>query len=181
MIEPTDLNLTSRAATEPLTRRLISAARNGGTFTYGEMMEWLEGECELEKIPDIRFAGAVGVVLGAVMDNILTVENSAPFLNVLVVRKDTGRPGPGAREFLAQRYPDEPWLNREDAYKENRDAWARIIEQETEAVCAYPYWERVYQDIYGKAYEPDPFYAEGVESDGLPRGRGGEGENHKAL
>lgn len=182
MLKATNDNLRSDFVTEPVTRRLISAARNGGTFTYGEMMEWLEGECELEKTPDIRFTGAVGVVLGAVQEKIDDVEDSAPFLNVLVVRKDTRRPGPGAREFLAKRYPDKPWLNNKDAHKENRDAWTRIIEQETEAVRAYPDWERLYGDIYGKAYKPpEPFHIEGTETDGLSWGRRGEGENHKAL
>ena len=184
MLRATNDNLKSDFVTEPVTRRLISAARNGGTFTYGEMMGWLVEECGLEETSANQFARAVGVVLGAVQKKIDDVKDSAPFLNVLVVRKNgknKGRPGPGARVFLAERYPDEPWLSQNDAYEKYREDWVRIVEQETEAVCAYPYWERVYQDIYGKTYEPDPFYAEGVESDGLPRGRGGEGINHKAL
>lgn len=184
MLEATNDKLRSDVVTEPAMRWLISAARRGGeTFTYSDMMERLERECGLEKIssPSGNFARAVGVVLGAVMDKIDDVEDSAPFLNVLVVRKGTGRPGPGAREFLAARYPDELWLKKKDAHKESK-AWVRIVEQETEAVRAYPDWERLYGDIYGKAYEPpEPFHIEGTETDGLSWGRKGEGENHKAL
>ena len=184
MLKATNDNLSSDVVTEPVMRWLISAARRGGeTFTYSDMMERLERECGLEKIanPSGNFGRAVGVVLGAVMDKIDDVEDSAPFLNVLVVRKGTGRPGPGARGFLAARYPDELWLKKKDAHKESK-AWVRIVEQETEVVRAYPDWERLYGDIYGKAYEPpEPFHIEGTETDGLSWGRRGEGENHKAL
>ncbi len=188
MLKATDDNLRSDFVTEPVMRWLISTARDERTFTYSEMMGWLEGECGLEEIPPEHFSKlsrAGGVVLGAVMKNIHDVEDSAPFLNVLVVRKDTGRPGPGAREFLAERYPDEHWLNRNDAYEYNRNDWIRIAKQETEVVCNYPDWERLYKEIYGSEYTSDrrcvAVAEEGSENDGLPRGRSGEGENHKAL
>ena len=179
-MESTDANLTSRAATEPLTRWLIAAAKEETTLTYSEAKDRLEKECGFDTI----FTVNIGKVAGAVIDKILEQDSSAPLLNVLVVRKNgknKGRPGPGARVFLAERYPDEPWLSQNDAYEKYREDWIRIVEQETETVCNYPCWECLYKKVYGNNYEPDPFYAEGVESDGLPRGRGGEGINHKAL
>ena len=61
MIEPNMKNLKSAAATEPVTRWLISAVKNSGTMTYGEIKRRLENECGFETI----FPIMVGEVAGA--------------------------------------------------------------------------------------------------------------------
>ena len=176
MIEPTDLNLLSPAATEPLTRWLISAANDRRTLTYGEAKDRLERECGFGRIGR---ASRVGPIAEAAQENFHKLIPSVPVLNVLLVRKDTRKPGSGAQIQLSKRFPNRRWLREKDAHKHH--LWEQVVSKVIEEVYAYPDWERLYQDIYGKTYEPDPFYAEGVESDGLPRGRSGEGENHKAL
>ena len=114
------------------------------------------------------------------MDKILKRDSNVPMLNVLAVRQKTRLPGEGARPYLSQHFPNESWLAEENAY-ENRSCWERVVNKATKEVYAYRHWESLYEDIYGKAYKPDPFYAKSTEKDGLRRGRGGEGENHKAL
>ena len=176
MIEPTDLNLISRAATEPLTRWLISAAINRGTLIYGEAKDRLEIECGFGSIGR---ASRIGPIAEAAQENIRKQNLSVPVLNVLLVRKDTRKPGSGAQIQLSKHFPNRRWLRGKDAHKNH--LWERVVNEATEEVYAYSHWERLYKKVYGNNYEPDPFYAEGVESDGLPRGRGGEGINHKAL
>ena len=73
MIKPTADNLRSKVATEPLTRWLISAAKQRTTLTYGEGKHRLEVECGFRTI----FSMKMGIVAGAVMDKILEREPSA--------------------------------------------------------------------------------------------------------
>ena len=62
MIKPTADNLRSKVATEPLTRWLISAAKQRTTLTYGEGKRRLEVECGFRTI----FSMKMGIVAGAV-------------------------------------------------------------------------------------------------------------------
>ncbi len=176
MIEPTDLNLTSRAATEPLTRWLISAANNRRTLIYGEAKDRLEIECGFGSIGR---ASRIGPIAEAAQENIRKQNLSVPVLNVLLVRKDTRKPGSGAQIQLSKHFPNRRWLRGKDAHKNH--LWERVVNEATEEVYAYSHWERLYQNVYGRAYEPTLFYAEEAEKSGLRRGRGGEGENHKTL
>ncbi len=115
------------------------------------------------------------------MDKILEQDSKAPLLNVLAVAQKTRLPGKGARPYLSEHFPNEGWLTDEDAY-ENRSCWERVVNEAAKEVYAFRHWERLYKDVYGRAYrKPDPFPVEGEEKDGLPRWRGGEGINHKAL
>lgn len=177
MLKQTDHNLSSTAATEPLTRWLISAANDRRTLTYGEIKRRLETECNFETI----FSSRIGNVLGAMMDKILEREPNAPMLNVLAVSQQTRLPGEGALPYLLDHFPNEDWLADEHAYN-NRASWKRIVNEAAQEVYAYRYWERLYRDVYKKAFrKPDPFPVEGEEKDGIHRGRGGEGKNHKDL
>ena len=99
---PTDENLEGPGATEPLARWLIGAARQSTTLTYGEAASRLEKECGLSRIFP---ASRVGKTVTALQYAIHARDLSAPLLNVLLVRKDTGEPARGAQEFLAVRYP----------------------------------------------------------------------------
>lgn len=177
MMKQTLANLTSRAATEPLTRWLISAANDRRTLPYSEIKRRLETECDFGTI----FTVNIGKVAGAVIDKILEQDSSAPLLNVLVVRQDKREPGDGARPYLTKRFPRIRRLKKKDARARYPDLWTCTVNKATKEVYAYRHWESLYEDIYGKAYKPDPFYAKSTEKDGLRRGRGGEGENHKAL
>ena len=175
MMKPTDENLESPAATEPLTRWLISAAKEETTLTYGRAKGRLETECGFSTI----LFEKMGRVAGAMQDKIHELDSSAPLLNVLLVRKDTGLPGEGLCGYLAERFPEESWLEGENAHKDDR--WEDVVGQATDEVYAYGGWDVLYERLYGKKLESDPFYAEEVERDGLPRVPTGEGKNHKAL
>ena len=177
MIKSTDDNLRSKVATEPLTRWLISAAKQQTTLTYKEVKHRLEKKCKFDTI----FSSRIGRIIGPVMDKILERKPSAPLLNVLLVRGDTRQPGGGAREYLAEHFPEEKWLREKDAHKNYPDRWKRIVKQATKEVYAFPHWEDLYKRVSGKSYEHDPVIIEGKERDGLRWGRKGEGENHKAL
>ena len=180
-MESTDSNLTSRAATEPLIRWLIAAANDRRTLTYSEIKRRLETECDFGTI----FTVNIGKVAGAVIDKILEQDSSAPLLNVLVVGQDKREPGDGARPYLTKRFPRIRRLKKKDARARHPDLWTCTVNEAAKEVYAFRHWERVYQDIYGSDYASDRSYVaaaeEGSEKDGLPRGRGGEGINHKAL
>jgi len=176
VIQPTDVNLASPTATEPLTRWLISKATKRGTLTYKEARDRLEIECGFGSIGR---ASRIGPIAEAAQEKIRKQFPSAPVLNVLLVRKDTRKPGSGAQIQLFKRFPNRRWLKKKDAHKHH--LWERVVNEATEEVYAYYNWERLYKDIYKKNYKPDPLYAEGSEKDGLPKGRRGEGNNHKTL
>lgn len=61
MIEANMKNLQSDAATGPVTRWLLSAVKNSGTMTYGEIASRLESECGFKTI----FPIMAGKVAGA--------------------------------------------------------------------------------------------------------------------
>lgn len=178
MLKQTDSNLKSRAATEPLTRWLISAAIDRRVLTYREIKNRLQRECDFSTI----FTVNIGKVAGAVQDRILERDPEAPLLNVLVVRQDKREPGDGARPYLAKRFSSIRRLKKKDSRTRYPDLWTCVVNDAAKEVYSYRNWERLYKDIYKRAFrKPDPFSAEGKEKDGLLRGRGGEGKNHKAL
>ena len=148
MIKPTADNLRSKVATEPLTRWLISAAKQRTTLTYGEGKRRLEVECGFKTI----FSMKMGIVVGAVMDKILERKPSAPLLNVLLVRGDTRQPGGGAREYLAEHFPKKKWLREKGAHKNYPDLWKRIVEQAAREVYAFPHWDDLYKRVSGRNY-----------------------------
>ncbi len=176
MIQPTDFNLKSPAATEPLTRWLISKATKRETLTYGEARDRLEIECGFGSIGQ---ASKIGPIAEAAQEKIRTQNPLAPVLNVLLVRKDTRKPGSGAQIQLSKRFPSRRWLKKKNAHEHH--LWERVVNEATEEVYAYSDWERLYQNVYERTYEPALFYAEEGAKGGLRRGRGGEGNNHKTL
>ena len=178
MVKPTDANLRSRAATQPLTCWLIDAATKETTLSYGEAKRRLENQCGFDSIGR---ATRLGLVAGAMQNNILGMDQTAPLLNVLLVRQDTGEPGDGARGYLARRFHDKRWLRNKGAREDYPDRWTNIVARATREVYNYRRWKRLYKDIYGSNFEFSPLEIEGTERDGLRRGRNGEGENHKRL
>ena len=102
-------------------------------------------------------------------------------LNVLAVSQQTRLPREGARPYLSKYFPDERWLTNQGASK-NRSRWERVVNKAAREVYAYRHLERLYRDVYKRAFKkPDPFPVEGKEKGGLSWGRSGEGENHKTL
>ena len=95
-LSQTNENLRGPSAVKPLARWLIGAARRSTTLTYGEAASRLENECGFSKLPR---ASRVGWTAGALQDAIHEHDPSAPLLNVLLVRKDTGLPGSRAGGF----------------------------------------------------------------------------------
>ena len=132
MIKPTDDNLRSCAATEPLTRWLISAANDRRTLTYGEAKDRLEIECGFGSIGR---ASRIGPIAEAAQENIRKQNLSVPVLNVLLVRKDTRKPGSGAQIQLSKHFPNRRWLKKKDAHKNH--LWERVVNEATKEVYAY--------------------------------------------
>lgn len=171
-------NLASPHATEPLARWLIGAAKNCTDLTYGEAASRLEAECGFDRIfPAIR----MGVSAGEMQKGILELNPDAPLLNVLLVRKDTGEPGDGAREFLAERFPDEPRLRKADVRTSLPGVWTEVVGQAVDDVYRHPDWDALYEELYGE-FVPDPYFESPIDDRRSPRARGGgEGARHKAL
>lgn len=181
LIEPTVDKLRKFGA-EPLTRWLIAAAKDRGTVTYGHAKRRLEKECGFSTI----FSAMMGHPAGAAMDAVLAVDGDAPLLNVLLVQQEDGMPGRGAGYYLDQHF-NINGLAHKNARKQRRDEWRTCFERAAAEVYDYPNWDGLYKTVYGRAYRPDTQATQrksgkdGSEKDGLPRGRGGEGKNHKAL
>ena len=171
MIRPTRANLASRDATEPLTRWLISAAKERKTLTYGEAKRRLETECGFGKI----FPTRMGLVAGTAMDEILAHDPTAPLLNVLLVRADTRLPGDGVNGYLRERFLVE---NAGDIGN-SPEFRKRIVRKAAQYVYSYTGWDDLYRQIFGNSL--DSTTIETVEMDGIRYGRKGEGDNHKRL
>ena len=175
-IRATVANLVSPRATEPLARWLIGAAKHRSTLTYGEAASRLEKECGFDPIfPAIRMGGVVGEMQRRFQD----LDPDAPLLNVLLVRSDTGEPGDGAREFLADRNPAEAALKKEGVRTSRPLVWTLALARAVEEVYQFRDWDVLYAKLFGN-YVPDPYFAPPVEDRRIPRA-GGEGANHKAL
>lgn len=181
LIRPTIPNLTQHGAM-PLTRWLIAAANERAAITYGEAKRRLENEHGFSTI----FSPMMGRPAGAAMDNILAIDPDAPLINVLLVQQGDRMPGDGAGPYMARRFR-RPVLREEDARKRHPEVWRHYFERAAAEVYAYPDWEALYERVYERDFQPDPEAArrrnnrDGTERDGLPRGRRGEGENHRAL
>lgn len=181
LIKPTIENLREYGS-EPLTRWLITAAQERGTITYGEAKRRLEREHGFSTI----FSAMMGKAAGAAMDNILAIDPNAPLINVLLVQQGDRMPGDGAGSYMARRFR-RPILRGEDARKHHPEVWRNYFERAAAQVYAYRDWGALYEQVYERDFQPDPEAArrrnhrDGTERDGLPRGRRGEGENHKSL
>ena len=176
--EATDANLQGPKATEPLMHWLIGAASQRTTFTDGEAARRLERECGFEPIaPRTRMESSVAAMQRAIRAR----DPEAPLLLVLVVRADTGEPGPGAREFLADRFPDEPLLRESDARDVHPELWSRVVGRATREVYGYRGWETLYAEFHGEYVADAIFTPPPEEGGGTPRVGVGEGPNHKAL
>ena len=170
-IQPNLANLTSRYATEPLTRWLISAAKERTTLTYGEAKRRLEAEYGFSTI----FSTRMGYVAGTAMDMILEQDRTAPLLNVLLVQAATRLPGNGVNGYLRSRFPK---ANPDDIYN-NPEFRKKIVNRAARHAYAYTGWDDLYRRIYGNNLDPIPI--ETAEKDGIRYGRRGEGDNHKRL
>lgn len=126
------MTMDIRDTVEPLTRWLISAAEERKTITYGEAAGRLEEECGFSGIHPRN----LGIPADAMMDGLLSVDESAPLLISLLVRKKTGQPGDG---FFRKYLPDE------------RDGISRkrALERAMEDVYAYRRWGELYERLYG--------------------------------
>ena len=175
-LSPTNENLEGPSATEPLARWLIGAVQQAppATLTYDEAALRLERECGFSRTFP---ASQLGKTVAALQYAIHERDSSAPLLNVLLVRKDTGLPASGAQEFLASLYPAEPRLGEADADTKYPEIWARHVRRATEEAHRYTGWVDLYTQMFG-TYEPDPFYVPRTRTGG--RG-GGEGPHHRAL
>ena len=170
----TNENLQGPSAVKPIARCLIGAALRSTTLTYGEARSRLEKECGFSKLSR---ASRAGWSAGTLQHAIHRHAPFAPLLNVLLVYKDTGVPGSGAREFLAARYPEERRLAKKGVDTAYPELWARYARLAAAEAYRYDGWEVLYEALFGR-YAPDPFYAPRRRAGG---GGGGEGPAHEAL
>ena len=134
IIKPTERNLRSPDATEPLSRWLIAAAKEWTTITYGEVGRRLEEEHGFGKIfPRLR----VKTAADALMDEILFVDKSSPLLVSLLVNGKTKLPGEG----FAKKYLDECGSGSRERAEER-------VKKAMEEVYAYRYWDDLYERLY---------------------------------
>ena len=170
----TNENLQGPSAVKPIARWLIGAALRSTTLTYGEARSRLENECGFSKLSR---ASRAGWPAGALQSAIHRHEPSVPLLNILLVQKDSGLPGRGAREFLAARYPEERRLGKKGVHTAYPKLWGRYARFAAAEAYRYDRWEALYEELFGP-YVPDPFYAPRRRTGGGGRG---EGPAHKSL
>ncbi len=181
-MKPTNENLENVAA--PLIARwLITAAKERRVVTYGEAMEKLERE---EGFSSIGRATKLGFPAGKLMDVLYEADEDSPLLNSLLVRQDTRLPGAGIGGYLANHYGIKK-LGKDGAIDKHPKLWSEYSEDAMQEVYDFDGWEDLYERAFHRKYVADVVAKkrktgkDGAEKDGIPRGRGGEGENHKAL
>jgi len=162
---------------------LLPIARAGATITYGEIAERLAEDLEIHgKV----FSVHVGHVVGSLMLRILEENPSAPLINVLVVKQNTGQPSYGADGFLRSRFHIAP---QQTIGKRRR---RRLVARAAKAVYAFQRWPQLYHRLFNETLPPtDPdSLIKGGEADGIPPGSsqsgkrfGGpaESEEHRTL
>ena len=160
VIVPNDENLKSEHATVPLTAWLIHAAKSHGTMTYAEAKRRLEEECGFGRIFTVR----MGRAAGAAMDRIQDHSPRAPLLNVLLVQAGTRLPGAGAPAIWRGGTRASVGLRRKDAYR--HADWRSVIEEEVRRVYAYPRWDALYREVYGRRLPGAAPVPPGREMDG---------------
>ena len=171
-------------ALQPVMRWLIWAARNQSTITYSQAAEQL---LDIGFNKNRRAAQRVGnVVAGGIMEKIGLYKRVPP-LNVLLINEEMQLPNSGFCRDLAIWHDGN--RKRENEYeenaRENSNRWKTMCRQTMSDVYAYPEWEKVFKDVWGKDYrEPnDPKLIPVIpeEPDGLNFPGGGEGEGHRRL
>lgn len=182
-MKPTNENLEAFGHA-PLMRYLIAVALDGSTMTYGEAKSRLEKEHGFSTI----FSTKMGYVVGTLMDRILTLDEDAPLLNVLLVNQQNRLPSDGAAGYMADRF-DIPKLRQENARTRYPNLWQESFDEAAHEVYEYDEddWSDLYTRVFGEALSDNTLAAErekrreGSEEDGLRYGRNGEGENHRSL
>lgn len=156
---------------------LLRALRSGEPFvTYGAIKTELEYQLGIKAIFTIQ----IGSVAGTLMNDLLGKDPKAPLLNVLITRSN-GIPSKGAASYLADRYQDDR-LREWD--KVSKDEKLTIVERERTKIFAYPHWDKLAAELYGKPKDRRVREPEGNEYDFKAiGGRGGEAESaeHKRL
>lgn len=184
-LRQTNENLCSSVATAPMMKWLVCAALEKSVLTYGQAKSRLETEVGFSPLAR---AGRTGHTAGAMIKRVLEIEPKAPLLNILLVEQATELPSDGAGSFLAERF-NQPLLAQIDAKNRYHKLWRSTFDLAAGEVYAYSAeaWSDLFERAFGTPYPPSEIQAElrkrrqGAEQDGLPSGRHGEGENHKAL
>ena len=186
---PTDENLFSFTL-EPVFVWLVAASLDNDTLRYGAIRERIEQELGFQSIGR---STRIGKVVGELMHRIDRIKPGAPLINVLVVGQSDGLPGSGAGGFMAERFGVNR-LAEDYANKKYPDLWReysiRAADEVHETDAAY--WQKVHRKLFGSNLTLDALAKErakrkeGSEEDGVQTnsrkyGRGGEGEEHKAL
>jgi hypothetical protein len=181
-IKPTNENLR-KLASPILARWLIEAALNRSSITYGEAMLRLEKEIGFS---NIGRATRIGFPAGELMKRIHEHDNKIPLLNVLLVLQKDEMASDGAGWFMANHYGVKE-LERTGIRSSNPGLWKKNFKRAAEDVYNYKGWKSLYEEVYKTKFRPDISKLSsiepkgGAEKDGIARGRGGEGSNHKAL
>lgn len=166
-----------------LAKWLIAAAYARTDLTYGNAMERLKREHDFG--PNSR-ATRVGFPGGILMNKLKEVDADVPLLNSLLVLQSDRMPSTGIGGYFADWGQDEKF-RKESARDKYWEEWKEYSEDAIQEVYDFDDWEAIYERAFDRKYVADKIAKkrksgkDGNEKDGIPRGRGGEGKNHKAL
>lgn len=183
MRQPTDDNIWKHGLA-PAMRCLVAAALDKTSVTYGNLTRRVESEAGFSKI----HSGSMGHIPGSLMNRLHQVDENAPLINVLAVNQVTREPSEGAGSFMARRF-NQPCLGNKGFKDKHPSAWTKAFDRAAGEVYAYSFdeWADLYHRTFGRALSKSSIdrrrreRRSGREKDGLPRGRRGEGDNHRAL
>lgn len=160
---------------------LIQRAKAGRTISYSELAEELQRRHGLEpKARKTLYGQPVGAVGFALLALGKQWGETIPPLNALVVGKYSKMPGIGADYFILRFLRKKP---RGELSRQDRRV---LAEQVIKQVWNYPQasWDRVAEALDAELLEPGSLPIEDEEPINLPpvpRGYGGESDEHEAL
>jgi len=155
---------------------LLRAIRGGEPFvTYGAIKYELQHQLNISSI----FTLHIGSVAGTLMNDILSIDSTAPLLNVMIARPN-GIPSKGVASYLADRYKDNK-LRSWDLISDEEKIF--IVERERNKIFSYQHWEDIANELYGAIPADELQESEAPEDDDSGGGFGGEAESaeHKRL
>lgn len=134
--------LINWATTKALARRLIAVAQTAKVLTYGDAKNLLEQDCGIRGKLTAR---NIGSIASALQNKLSEQHASAPLLIVLLVNKETKRPGKGIRRFLVGEFPNEDW----EAIAFESPPWNKIVKRAIVEAWCYPAccWDSLYDGL----------------------------------
>jgi len=152
---------------------LIKALKSGEPFVvYNKIKSVLEHE-----LHGVIFSTKIGIVAGALMDQIHETSPKAPLINMMITGSD-GLPGKGVSAYIEEKY-DRAWEEM------SPDDQLELAEKERKLIYKYGIdsWKKIARKLYGNGFDKLKL-PNSEEKDYDPNTRdtaGGESSAHKAL